>query len=89
MPPAKSLPVTRARVSYGDICGAMERVSYFPALSGHKVEFMLDASGCYGCGAWSGTEWWQFKWHVIVIVSVYMLCFIVTIYIWCATIIES
>lgn len=23
---------------------------------------MLDASGCYGCGAWSGTEWWQFKW---------------------------
>ena len=37
-------------------------VGIFPPMAQPTVEFTSDASGNWGCGAWSGTAWFQFQW---------------------------
>ena len=37
-------------------------VAFFPPEAGAELEFTSDASGSWGCGAWSDDNWWQFKW---------------------------
>ena len=40
----------------------VEWVGIFPLMAQPTVEFTSDASGNWGCGAWSGTTWFQFQW---------------------------
>ena len=40
----------------------VEWVGIFPLMAQPTVEFTSDASGNWGCGAWSGTAWFQFQW---------------------------
>ena len=37
-------------------------IAFFPPPPGSEIEFASDASGSWGCGAWSGSSWWQFQW---------------------------
>ena len=37
-------------------------ITFFPAPTEVEAEFASDASGSWGCGAWSDTMWWQYKW---------------------------
>ena len=41
---------------------AWNRVALFPPAPQPTVEFASDASGTWGCGAWSESKWWQWQW---------------------------
>ena len=36
--------------------------AFFPPPPGLVIEFASDASGTWGCGAWSDSRWWKFQW---------------------------
>ena len=56
------LPVSHRSAMVVHIHGEVERVAMFPSPVQPAFTVTSDASGSWGCGAWSGSSWFQFEW---------------------------